>query len=276
MTSTANKAIALPVQSVTATWGDALNNGPFADIDTILGGTLTKTLTNAAVNLTVAESKNGVVRLIGTLTGAVLITTTNVGITAIENATTGAYAVTFVNSLTVGGAGIGSAVTIPQGHKTVVISDTTNGCRVWSTSFIEDLATAGVIKRSSAGVVSTDSGATALLFQKDNNGVVLGTGIQGDLYIPFACTVTAVTLTADQTGSMVVDLWKANYSVFPPTVSNTITAAALPTLSSALKYTDSTLTGWTTSVSAGDIIRVNINSVSNVQRFMLALTVTRY
>jgi hypothetical protein len=276
MVATTNKAINLPVQSVTATWGDALNNGPFTDLDTILGGTLTKTLTNVAVNLTVAESKNGTLRLTGTLTGAVLITTTNVGITCIENATTGAFAVTFVGSLTVGGAGIGSAVTIPQGHKTVVISDTTNGSRIWSTSYIEDLATAGVIKRSSAGVVSTDSGTTALLFQKDNNGVVLGTGIQGDLYIPFACTITAVTLTADQTGSMVVDLWKANYSAYPPTVANTITAAALPTISAATKYTDSTLTGWTTSVAAGDIIRVNINSVSTIQRFLMALTVTRY
>jgi hypothetical protein len=276
VTATTNKAINLPVQSVTATWGDALNNGPFTDLDTILGGTLTKTLTNVAVNLTVAESKNGTLRLTGTLTGAVLITTTNVGITCIENATTGAFAVTFINSLTVGGAGIGSAVTIPQGHKTVVISDTTNGCRIWSTSYIEDLATAGVIKRSSTGVVSTDSGQSALLFQKDNNGVVLGTGIQGDLYIPFACTITEVTLIADQTGSIVVDLWKAQYSAYPPTVANTITASALPTISAGVKYTDSTLTGWTTSVSNDDIIRININSVSTIQRFMLALTFTRY
>lgn len=276
MTATANKAINLPVQGVTATWGDALNNGPFADIDTILGGTLTKTLTNVAVNLTVAESKNQILRLTGTLTGAVLITTTNVGLTCIENATTGAYAVTFVNSLTVGGAGIGSAVTIPQGHKTVVISDTTNGCRIWSTSYLEDLATAGVVKRSSAGVFSTDSGQTALLFQKDNNGVVLGTGIQGDLFVPFACTINQVVLSADQTGSMVVDLWKAPGGSYPPVVGNSITASAKPTLSSASLYNDVTLTGWTTSISNGDFIRVNINSVTTIQRFMLALIVTRY
>jgi hypothetical protein len=276
MTATAFKAINLPVQSVTATWGDALNNGPFADLDTILGGTLTKALTNVNVNLTVAESKNQILRLTGTLTGAVLITTTNIGLTCIENVTTGAFAVTFVNSLTVGGAGIGSAVTIPQGHKTVVISDTTNGCRIWSTSYLEDIVTAGLIKRSSAGLVTTDSHATALTFVKDNNGVVLPTGIQGDIYVPFNCTITEVTMVADQTGSIVVDFWKAPYTSYPPTVANTITAAALPTITSAIKYTDSTLTGWTTSVSNDDIIRININSATAIQRINISLTVTRY
>jgi hypothetical protein len=276
MTSTTNKAISLPVQSVTATWGDALNNGPFTDIDTILGGTLTKTLSNADVNLTVAESKNQILRLTGTLTGAVLITTTNVGITAIENATTGSYAVTFVNSLTVGGAGIGSAVTIPQSHKTIVISDTTNGCRIWSTSYLEDLATAGVVKRSSSGSLSTDNGTTAILFQKDNNGVALSTGIQGDIYVPFACTVTGVNLFADQTGSMQVNLWRVAYASYPPTSSNGMCGTNYPTITSGIKYSNTTLTGWTLGINAGDIIRVNIDSCSTIQRFTMALTVTRY
>jgi hypothetical protein len=276
MTSTAYKKIGLLTQSVDTSWGDGLNNGPFADLDTCLGGILTKSLTNANVALTVTESKNVILRLIGTLTGAVQITTTTQGFTLVENATTGAYAVTFINAATFGGGTIGSAVTVPQGHKSVIVSDTTNGCRLWSTSYIDDLGTAGVIKRSSTGEVTTDSGATALCFAKDNSGAVLGTGIQGDILIPFACTITAVTLLADQTGSMVVDLWKLGYTSFPPTVGNSICASALPTISSASKYDDTTLTGWTTSINAGDVIRVNINSCSTITRFSLILNVSRY
>jgi hypothetical protein len=273
---TAYKLIALPEQSVTTTWGDALNTGPFADLDKCLGGIVNKTLSNINVALTVAESKNAILRLTGTLTGAVQITTTNQGFTLVENATTGAYAVTFINAATYGGGTIGIAVTIPQGHKTVVVSDTTNGCRLWSTSYIDDLGTAGVIKRSSTGVVTTDSGTTAIGFAKDNSGAVLGTGIQGDILIPFACTITAVTLLADQTGSMVVDLWKLGYTSFPPTVGNSICASALPTISSASKYDDTTLTGWTTAISANDTIRININSCSTITRFSLILNVSRY
>jgi hypothetical protein len=271
---TTYKLITLPEQSVTTTWGDSLNNGAFTDLDKCLGGIVNKTLSNTNVALTVAESKNAILRLTGTLTGAVQITTTNQGFTLVENATTGAYAVTFINAATYGGGTIGSAVTVPQGHKSVIASDTTNGCRLWSTSYIDDLGTAGVIKRSSTGVVTTDSGTTVIGFAKDNNGAVLGTGIQGDILIPFACTITGVTLLADQTGSMVVDLLKAAYSSYPPTGS--ICASALPTISAAAKSQDTTLTGWTTAVAANDVIRVSISSCSTIQRFTMALTVTRY
>ena len=54
-------------------------------------------------------------------------------------------------------------------------------------------------------------------------------------------------------GSIVIDVWKDTYANFPPTVADTITASAKPTLSSATKSDDTTLTGWTTAVTAGDV-----------------------
>lgn len=109
----------------------------------------------------------------------------------------------------------------------------------------------------------------------DGSGAAITTGVKGYLYIPYACTITSVVMLADQTGSIVVDVWKVAYASFPPTVANTITASALPTISSAQKSLDSTLTGWTTSVSAGDTIGFNVNSATSITRLNMLLKVTK-
>lgn len=101
------------------------------------------------------------------------------------------------------------------------------------------------------------------------------TGIKGDLEIPYAGTISAVRLLADQTGSIVIDLWKDTYANYPATVADTITASAKPTISSTNKAQDTTLTGWTTSVSAGDIIRINVDSVATLTRVTLSITISK-
>jgi hypothetical protein len=105
-------------------------------------------------------------------------------------------------------------------------------------------------------------------------GSTIATGVQGDLHIPFACTITAVTMLADQSGSIVVDIWKDTYGNYPPTVGDTITASAKPTISGAVKSQDSTITGWTTSISANDTLRFNVDSVTTLTRVSVHLTVT--
>ena len=106
----------------------------------------------------------------------------------------------------------------------------------------------------------------------DASGSVLTTGIKTDIEVKAPCTITAVRLLADQTGSIVLDLWKDVYASFPPTGADTITASAKPTLSSAAKSEDTTLTGWTTSLAAGDIIRVNVDSVATITQLTLSIT----
>jgi len=101
------------------------------------------------------------------------------------------------------------------------------------------------------------------------------TGIKGDIEMPFAGVITAARLFADQSGSIVIDIWKDTYTNYPPTVADTITAAAKPTLASAIKSQDSTLTGWTTSFAAGDTLRINVDSATTVTRVTLALRVRR-
>jgi len=101
-------------------------------------------------------------------------------------------------------------------------------------------------------------------YKADGGGAVLTTGTQVFIEVPYACTIQRVTVIGDQSGSIAWGVWKTNYSGAPPTSGNSIVASAPPTLSSAQKSQDSTLTGWTTSVSAGDIIGLSIDSVSTL------------
>lgn len=92
---------------------------------------------------------------------------------------------------------------------------------------------------------------------------------------PYDGTITGWEIVADVSGSIVLDVWKAAYASFPPTVANTITASAKPTLSSAQKNTSTTLTGWTTTVTKGDYLEVNVDSVSTVAKIVLNLIMSK-
>jgi hypothetical protein len=119
------------------------------------------------------------------------------------------------------------------------------------------------------------SNVITLTFIIDGGGSAITTGQKGHLELPFACTITGWTILADQSGSIVVDVWKDTYANFPPTVADTIAGSEKPTLSSVQKNQDLTLTTWTTSVAAGDILAFNVDSVSTVTRVTLSLKVTK-
>lgn len=123
---------------------------------------------------------------------------------------------------------------------------------------------------------ASGSGTAAVGYTFNGVGAVLTTGTIGvGLRVPFACTINSVTLQADVSGSMVVDIWKDSYANYPPTVADSICASAKPTLSSAIKSEDTTLTGWTTSITAGDILFFNIDSCSTITNAVLTLKVTK-
>lgn len=107
----------------------------------------------------------------------------------------------------------------------------------------------------------------------DGGGIALTTGVKGYKSFPVAGAITRVRMLADQSGSVVIDIWKDTYANFPPTVADTITAAAKPTISGAQKSEDATLTGWTTSVAAGDVFGFNVDSITTITRVTLELTI---
>jgi len=112
-----------------------------------------------------------------------------------------------------------------------------------------------------------------LTYVIDGGGAALTTGSKGFIEVPFACTVQQVTLLADQSGSVVIDIKKSTFSGFPTTSS--IVASAPPTISSAQKSQDATLTGWTTTISAGDILEYSVSSASTITRVTISLKVTK-
>jgi hypothetical protein len=76
-------------------------------------------------------------------------------------------------------------------------------------------------------------------------------------------------ITADQAGSIVIDIWKDTLANFPPTVLDTIAGTEKPTLAGAAFNSDTSLTTFTRSLAANDVIRFNVDSVATVTRVNL-------
>lgn len=115
-------------------------------------------------------------------------------------------------------------------------------------------------------VVAIDGGSSA---------ITTGVKASNDVHFDFACTIVSITLFGDQTGSIVLDVWKDTYANYPPTVADTITSGAKPTLSSAVKAQDATLTGWTKSIASGDVLRFNVDSCTTTTKAVLIIKATK-
>jgi hypothetical protein len=110
---------------------------------------------------------------------------------------------------------------------------------------------------------------------------VVSTGVAGSVISDVAGTITAITvLSIDSTsGDIVFDIWQTDYSGAPPTVTDTIIdtggGGVKPTLSGATKTQDTTLAHYTTTIAAGDVITVNVDSAATVKLVGLYITVKK-
>ena len=117
---------------------------------------------------------------------------------------------------------------------------------------------------------------TTITLIVDGGGQVIPAGHKSYLRIPFDCTITEWSLVADQTGSIVIDVWKDTYANFPPTVEDSITGSEKPTLSSAISNEDIDLTTWSAGVVAGDILSFYVQATpASVTKVTLSLKVIR-
>lgn len=132
----------------------------------------------------------------------------------------------------------------------------------------------GTLYKAPAGDIA-NLGYHTITYVIDGGGAAITTGLKGYLEIPFACTIDRWTLLADQSGSIVVDIWKDSYANAPPLIADVITASAKPTISTATKAQSTTLTGWTATIAAGDVLAFNVNSVTGIQRVTLSLRVRK-
>ena len=126
---------------------------------------------------------------------------------------------------------------------------------------------------------------TSLLCYFGSIGTVMTTGVAGDAALMWPADIVGWELLADQTGSIVVDIWKKAYASYPPTVLDTIPNGAPPTISSGLKAKNANpLRGqgedpahrWTTKILSTDTLRFNVNSVTSIQQVCLILHLHRH
>ena len=123
---------------------------------------------------------------------------------------------------------------------------------------------------TSTGVTLGSFGITV-----DGGGSVLTPGLKNYLSLPYNGYITGYVIIGDQSGSTSIDIWKDNYGSFPPTSGDSITGGNYPSLSSQQINQDTTLSGWTTNFSVGDIIAFNVLSASTITKINLTINVIK-
>jgi hypothetical protein len=169
-------------------------------------------------------------------------------------------------------------------NATVYVSEGTANADTQWTCTTNATITVGTTSLVFAQITGTGGGVTSVLGQTgavtfavpiafiiDGGGSAITTGIKGDLEVPFAGTITGWTLLADQSGDIVIDTWKDSYANFPPTIADTMWGTK-PALSAASK---NQATGLSIAVTAGQIIRFNVDSAATITRATLSFTMTR-
>lgn len=182
------------------------------------------------------------------------------------------------------------AVTLPQSGSTGFGSNWVNkSCNIGAgtvtitptTSHIS--YTSGTGYTASATSVALTTGVCAWIYSDNTNyfanlnggiahvitiavaGSPIATG-QGNVAAPsianFACTINKASILSPISGSITVEIWKANLAI--PTSGNKISASAPVTLSSAQINNSSSLSGWTTSVASGDVFWANVATADGI------------
>lgn len=118
---------------------------------------------------------------------------------------------------------------------------------------------------------------TTLQIPMDGGGATLSTGVVLYMQVPWNVTVNAWQLVSGSgAGSMVIDIWLADFADYPPTVADTVTGSEKPTLSAAESNQDLSLTTWTDKDwDAGQWVAFNVDSVSGISKATLVLEVSR-
>ena len=103
----------------------------------------------------------------------------------------------------------------------------------------------------------------------DSGSLPMQLGDKGKLTIDVTGVIENIRVLADQTGDIVLDIGKASFADYP--AFNSITAGQRVQLTNSNKYFDDVLNNWTTTITAGDILRFDVISVNNIRRLLISL-----
>jgi len=124
-----------------------------------------------------------------------------------------------------------------------------------------------------SGVNGSSDGVIGITI--DGAGTAITTGLKGYLVIPFNCTIQSWYVVADQSGSVVVDVWRASGFTIPTSSAQSIAGSEKPTLSSQQINTDLSLSTWSTSLSNGDVLAFNVDSASTITRATIEIKILK-
>ena len=141
---TINKGLSLPLPTGDAgIWGGELNTGVMGMLDLMLGGYDPISLSATTYTLNATEIQNLGIKCTGLLIANIIVYSSCVGSYYVENNCTGVYPLTWQANF--GSGGVGTAWNIPQGSRTMFVSDTTAGARPVSGDVFDSWRNAGRI-----------------------------------------------------------------------------------------------------------------------------------
>ena len=100
----------------------------------------------------------------------------------------------------------------------------------------------------------------------DGAGATISVGMKaGGILVPFNGTIVSADLVLDKPGNVVVNIFKDAFPNWLPTLSedDSICTGVQLTTANTLTSRDSTLGGWTTTVTKGDYYVVSVDSATN-------------
>ena len=103
----------------------------------------------------------------------------------------------------------------------------------------------------------------------DSGSLPMQTGDKGKLTIDVTGVIEQIRVLSDQTGDIVFEIEKCTFADYPNFTS--ITNSASVQLTNTDKYFDDVLNNWTSTITAGEILRFNVISVNNIRRLLISL-----
>lgn len=124
------------------------------------------------------------------------------------------------------------------------------------------------------GGPTTNQNIREVVIGFDGGGNPLSGSLTRCRTVEFSGTINAVNIVSDVSGAATVDIQTVAYSSYTgPSSASSITASDIPALSSALKYSDTTLTGWTKTLTSPVVVCGVLSSPSTVTWLNLTLKI---
>ena len=102
-------------------------------------------------------------------------------------------------------------------------------------------------------------------FVLDNGSIDITAGSKGYLNIDVTGEIESWMLVSENTGTIVVDIFKTTYAQFPNGFTS-IVGSEFPRLTNQAKNKDDNLSTWNTQITAGDILDFRVSSCSGITK----------